>query len=113
MKGAGERNKRLRIERDTASTQDSEGHVTETWTKVADRWCKVEPLSGRELWDARQIQPDTTHRITMLADTVTKAMTSLDRLAYIGKDRYFHPTEPPRNVNEGEEEIEVMCKEAR
>lgn len=30
-----------------------------------ERWAKVEPLSGRELWNAAQVQANVTHRITM------------------------------------------------
>ena len=112
MKGAGERDKRLRIERDTGTTQDAQGHIAELWTKVADRWCKVSPISGREL-TAHQIRPDTTHKVTMLADSVTLQLKSSDRLLYIGKGRYLYPTEPPRNIDEGDAEIEVMCRESR
>ena len=112
MIGAGARNKRVRIERDTGTTQDAQGHATESWTKVADRWAKIETISGQELWNARQIQPLTTHRITMLSDSVTRQMTADDRIAYIADARYFYPTEPPRNINEADEEIEVMCKES-
>lgn len=110
---AGQLRHRVHIERDTATTQGDEGHTTESWTFVAKRWAKIEPLSGRELWDARQLQPQTTHKITMRADSVTTQMTAEDRIAFIGQSRYFHPTEPPRRVDEIDETLEVMCKEKR
>jgi head-tail adaptor len=48
-----------------ASTPTSAGQKIETWDVGTEYWAKVEPLSGRELWTARQLQATTTHRIYM------------------------------------------------
>lgn len=32
---------------------------------LGTRWASVEPLSGRELWQAQQVRPDVSHKITM------------------------------------------------
>lgn len=36
-----------------------------SWTSVATRWARVEPLSGREAWQAQQVRPDVTHKVTL------------------------------------------------
>lgn len=35
------------------------------WETLVTRWAFVRPLSGRELFQARQVRPDVTHRVTM------------------------------------------------
>lgn len=45
--------------------QDSFGAAVPTWTTLATRWARVEPLSGREQWQAQQVRPDVTHRVTL------------------------------------------------
>lgn len=45
--------------------RDQYGQPIQAWATVADVWANVEPLSGRELWHAQQVQPDVTHRITI------------------------------------------------
>ena len=51
--------------RTLARTPTSAGQRVETWSDGVEYWAKVEPLSGRELWTARQLQATTSHRITM------------------------------------------------
>lgn len=46
-------------------TRDTFGGPTLTWSTVATRWGRVEPLSGRELWQAQAARPDVSHRITL------------------------------------------------
>lgn len=45
--------------------QNSYGEAVQTWTTVATRWGNLEPLSGREVWQAQQVRPDVTHRVTL------------------------------------------------
>jgi SPP1 family predicted phage head-tail adaptor len=45
------------------------GELSVTWNTVATRWAQIEPLTGRELWNARQVQPDITHRIELRHDS--------------------------------------------
>jgi head-tail adaptor len=35
------------------------------WQTVATRWCQIEPQKGGEPFQGQQVQPDTTHRVTM------------------------------------------------
>lgn len=41
------------------------GEVTSTWAEFATRWVHIEPLTGRELFEAQQFHVDVTTRITM------------------------------------------------
>jgi SPP1 family predicted phage head-tail adaptor len=46
---------------------DGPGGSSPTWTTVGTYWARVRPLSGRELFNARQTKATTTHEITMRA----------------------------------------------
>lgn len=59
------------------------GEAVVTWNTVATRWAKIEALQGRELWNARQVQPDITHRIELRFETGI-ALTSKWRLLLAG-----------------------------
>jgi SPP1 family predicted phage head-tail adaptor len=48
-----------------ASTDDSGGQELDNWQTLGTHFAKVEPLTGRELWNARQIKATSTMRITM------------------------------------------------
>ena len=63
---------RHRVEIQQATrTQDSYGDAIETWSTIATVWASVEPISGRELWQAQQAQADVTHTITIRVDSST------------------------------------------
>lgn len=101
---AGERDKRITIMRDVGTaTNDMNEHVPD-WKPYLKRWAKVDALSGRELWNAQQVQPDVTHQATVLdtGDEIKSAM----RVVY--KDRTF---EIESAIERGEE-IVMMLKEA-
>lgn len=55
---------RLAIQRAT-ETRDAHGGVTQTWATQTTRWGSVEPLNGRELIQAKQIQSFATHRVRL------------------------------------------------
>lgn len=61
--GSGERRHRVALEEPTVAIVSGESSTT--WTNRGDRWASVEPLAGRELWRARQVQADVTHRIRL------------------------------------------------
>lgn len=103
---AGRRNKRITIERNVGTSRDASGHVVPSWQVLAKRWAAIEQLEGRELYNARQVQPDVTHKVTFLyADGTTPKMRvkhntrTLEILSVI-------------NRNEEEVEHEAMCKES-
>jgi SPP1 family predicted phage head-tail adaptor len=52
------------IFKSATEVSDGAGGVTQTWVEVATLWGAVEPLRGRELFAAQQIQAEITHKIT-------------------------------------------------
>lgn len=62
--GVGAWRHRITIQQPT-ETQDSYGAAVVTWSTYAVRWGSVSPLAGRELFFARQIRPDVTHKVEL------------------------------------------------
>ena len=56
---------RLTIQTDRSSTVDEMGQPIPDWQTDGVRWGNVEPLSGREYWQAQQVQAETTYRVTL------------------------------------------------
>jgi len=69
-----------------ARTPASGGQKLDNWVDQGTFWARIEPLSGRELWIARQLQAGTTHRVTMRA---VGAIKPGDRLILPGP-RYLY-----------------------
>lgn len=46
-------------------SRDGYGAATVSWATVDTVAAKVEPLSGREAWQAQQVRPDVTHQVTI------------------------------------------------
>jgi SPP1 family predicted phage head-tail adaptor len=60
------------------ATLNSFGDAVLSWSEFATRWASVEPLSGRELWQAQQVAADVTHRVSLRRlDGVTPKMRVL------------------------------------
>ncbi len=61
---AGTLRHHVRIERPVEGfTED--GEVSRTWQLFAECWASVEPLSGREYYEARQTEAAVTHHVRM------------------------------------------------
>jgi SPP1 family predicted phage head-tail adaptor len=61
---AGELRERVKLQ-EKAVTRDAVGGEAVTWKDRATVWAAVEPLSGRELFAAQQVQAETSVRIRM------------------------------------------------
>jgi len=48
-----------------SDSRDAHGGNVRTWGTVATVWASVEPLTGRELSEAQQVESRATVRITM------------------------------------------------
>lgn len=56
----------VRLEQPAAGEPDALGTPTpEHWESVADVRAAIEPLSGREIVSAKQVDPRTTHKVTI------------------------------------------------
>jgi len=89
-------------------TVDSYGETVEVWTDYKRAWCRIEPLMGKELLDARQLTADVTHRVTMRnRDDVTEKM----RINLNG--RVLHVATAPIRLDERNEFIQMDAIEQK
>lgn len=82
--------------------------ATDNWETIQRVWADVSPLSGREYWNATQVQAGTTHKITFRWSSSLQ-LRATHRLKF--GDRLFQFQEPPRNVDERNFFYEVMAFE--
>lgn len=86
-------------------TRDSFGAETIAWTDVATVWAAIEPLQGREFFNAQQVNAEVTTRIRVrYRSGVTPAMRML-----LGS-RVFD-IQSVINLDERNRELHLMCKE--
>jgi len=60
---AGDLRQRITIQEAADPAQDTYGAEIEVWADVATVWAAVEPLTGREFFDAQAMNAETTTRI--------------------------------------------------
>ena len=104
MIGAGVRDRRVTIQEKAVST-DTIGNQTDLWVTIATVWAAVSPLKGREYWAARQVNAETTIKVTIL---YRRGVTPEHRLLY--GSRVLEILEII-NTNERNEELVLLCKE--
>ena len=87
-------------------SQGSDGSVTRTWAPFAAVWASVEPLLGREYFDAQREQADVSHRVRMryLAGVTHNMRVVLG-------SRVFE-IESVLNAGERNRELVLMCRES-
>lgn len=61
---AGDLPHRVQIQQDQGTTKTGLGQPIPSWATIAWRYAKIEPLSGREYWDAQQVKSAVTHTVT-------------------------------------------------
>ena len=59
---AGRLRHRLTIQ-SAAEVKNLDGEAVKTWTAVATVWGSVEPMTGKELFNAQQVQAQVTHKV--------------------------------------------------
>src|SRR5918992_2353622 len=59
---AGTLKDRVTLQQNTP-TQDAGGAPVDSWADVATVWAAIEPLTGREFFDAARVVADVTHRL--------------------------------------------------
>lgn len=105
---AGKLRKRIVIEQLLASdgtTNAFNESTTTAWTTYTTRWGSMEPLSGRELYQAQDVNPDVTHHARF---RYVPGLTPKMRCR-IGT-RLFN-IESAINIEERNREHVVVCKE--
>lgn len=53
-------------------TKDTDGFETPTWVDKGERMCSVEPMQGREYWDAHAVLGRTPLRVYAHYDNIIK-----------------------------------------
>lgn len=98
---------RERVEIQARTTApDSYGQPIPTWATVATVWGKVEPLSGREAWQAQSVRPDVTHKVSV---RYYAGLTPKHRFRVDGT-RVFS-IEAVLDIEDRHRVMECMCKE--
>lgn len=101
---AGDLRHRITLQR-LEMVQDSYGQPTETWSDVVIVWAAVNPISGREFFQAETINSEVTHKILIrYRQGIEPAM----RIKF--KDRIFTIISVI-NFQEKNEALQLMCKE--
>jgi len=104
MLSAGELNKRITLQ--AKSVEDNSiGGYTETWNDLATVWASVEPLQGKELLQAQQMNSVVSTKIKI---RYRKGITSDMRISYGGK--YYNIKGNPINPGMRNEELHLMCE---
>jgi SPP1 family predicted phage head-tail adaptor len=104
-----------------ARTEVSDGHdgYTETWATTRSRWAAmVEPLIGRDLERARQVDPRISHRVTFRYWRAYRDDLDGGRVRVVyhptslsSDDRTFEVISAPVDVGEAHVAVQVECKE--
>ena len=103
MRGGGLRH-RLTIERKSI-TQNELGDPVESWSTFAQRWASVEPLRGREFFDAQQVNAEITVRFRL---RYTEGVAPEMRVNFDGR---LFDVRAVVNVDERKAELILMCSE--
>lgn len=82
MVRAGKLRHRIRLMRDTGTGRDDAGAPIPLWQEMGQRWASVEPLQGRELFLAQQVNADIATRVRMRP---FDGLTPKDRIDHRGR----------------------------
>lgn len=99
---AGKLNKRITIQQ-YESTQNEFGEQVKTWSNIKTAWASIQPLQGREWFNAKQMQSEIEVRMRL---RYTTAITPKMRIVY---NSLNYNIESIINVGEANRELELMC----
>lgn len=83
MLGAGQRNSRVRFERQVAGAKSASGNVLQSWSTVANCWAGFRPRFGREQAEAGRLESTMQGTLTTLRFAATEAVTPADRVVFL------------------------------
>lgn len=102
---AGRLDKRISIERVEITQDPVYGSSVESWVPAHTLWASVEPISGREYWQAKLAMSESTVRIRI---RYVPGIVSTMRVVYLGRTFGIQSV---INVAEANREIQLMCLE--
>lgn len=85
---------------------DGGGGHTEGWADVAAVWASVDPLIGKERYEAQQIQATLSHKIKMRYRAGVKPS-----MRVLFGVRVFNILSPPIDPEERHRELHLLCEE--
>ena len=83
MKGAGELNERITIQRATV-TQNAFNENVESWNTLATVWAGRRDASGSERYRAQEVGAEITVRFTIRRTSTVSNVNANDRISYDG-----------------------------
>ena len=95
----------LHLERPPEKTHPHSRQRHGAWERYASPRGRVEPLSGREFWQAQEVGATTSHRVTI---RYVSGLSSEDRVVFRG--RHLHITSIV-NVEERDRFYILLCTE--
>ena len=98
-------NKRVTFLKDSTA-QNSLGESIGEPENIATVWARVEPLQGRELYQALQVHSEAQTKLTVRFRRDIKPSL---KVKY--GERVLQIISPPINVNEQNRFLEILCKE--
>lgn len=82
------------------------------FTPLAQAYIEVESLSGQQLVEARQVHPETSHRVRM---RYVKGVTAACRVVWYSaaekRTRTLEIVGPPMNAGERDTMLTLLCRE--
>jgi SPP1 family predicted phage head-tail adaptor len=100
----GKLNKRIEFGRFKSITNDS-GFQEKVWSPMFKKWASVKNLFGKEFWEAKAVQSETTVKFKCRYDA------NITADLYIKfRDNYYEIISPPDNIDYKNVEIEIKAK---
>lgn len=89
-----------------STTRDAVGQLVDTWTTLCTRKVSIEPLNGREYFNASGESSEITTRIRLHYDLVAATVKPFDRVLV---DSVYYDIKSVINPREHNRELILMC----
>ena len=90
-------------------TDDGLGGAEETWATETTRWANIRPLSGKELFQAQQVESKVTHEVTIRYDS-NLTIDATRRILYGTRTFEIHAV---INIDESNKYYKLLCSEIK
>lgn len=101
---AGRLRHRIQI-KSPVEARNAYGEKIVTWSTLVTLWASVEPIFGREFFDAEQVQSEISHKVRM---RYYPGITPQMRVVHDGRTLEIKTV---INVRERDTEMDLMCRE--
>lgn len=100
----GKLNKRISVQ-DEVKISDGAGGYELDHVKVLDAWANIDTLSGRDFWQAQQMEVEVSHKVTM------RYRQGVKRSQVVFYNNRKFDIQYIFNPNEGNAYLELYCLE--